>query len=84
MEKNIHEQQKGEFVYFCIREKKNKFKITVIVLRYIRNVNLFCSKRISKLQNFYQNIHCFYFRDRPKNGEGNKQRRRWKYMRRSN
>ena len=40
MGKNIHEQ-KAEFVYFCVRERKNNsFEITVIILRYIRNVNV--------------------------------------------
>ena len=29
-------------------------------------------------------VYFFYFRDRPKNGEGNKQRRRRKYTRQSN
>ena len=31
-EKTIHEQ-KAEFVYLCVREKKNSFKISVIILR---------------------------------------------------
>ena len=52
MEESIHEQQKAEFVYWCVRENVD---INVIILRYIRNVNLSYSKRISKLQNFYQN-----------------------------
>ena len=58
MEKSIHEQQKAEFVYLCVREEKN-FEITVIILRYIRNFNLSYSKRILKIQNFYQNILFF-------------------------
>ena len=58
MEKSIHEQQKAEFVYLWVREKKS-FEITVITLRYIRNFNLSYSKRILKFQNFYQNILFF-------------------------
>ena len=56
MEKSIHEQQKAELVYLCVREKKVNFEITLIILKYIRNVNLSYSKMILKLQNFYQNI----------------------------
>ena len=41
----------------CVLERKKiNFEITVILLRYIQNVNLSYSKRILKLQNFYQNI----------------------------
>ena len=44
MEKNIREF-KVEFVYFCMGLKKNKtFEITVIILRYTRNVNLLFKK----------------------------------------
>ena len=39
----------------CVLERK-KFEITLIILKYIRNVNLSYSKMILKLQNFYQNI----------------------------
>ena len=54
MEKIIHEQ-KAEFVYLCVREKKkNRFGNSVIILRYIRNVNLSYSKRTIKLQIFLQ------------------------------
>ena len=42
------------------REKNNSFEITVIILRNIGNVNLSYSKRILKLQNFYQNILFFF------------------------
>ena len=49
MEKSIHEL-KTEFAYLRVREKKNSsFKITVIILRNIGNVNLSYSKRILKL-----------------------------------
>ena len=85
MEKSIHEQ-KAEFLYLCVREKKNNtFEISVIILRYIRNENLSYSKRILKLQNFQQKQYFFlYFRGCTKNGEENKQRRRRKCMRKSN
>ena len=53
MEKRIHEQ-KAELVYLCVREKKNNsFEITVMILRYIRNVNFSNSRKILELQNFY-------------------------------
>ena len=40
MEKSIHEQ-KAEFVYLCVKKKKNNsFEISVIILRYVGNVNL--------------------------------------------
>ena len=85
MEKSIHEQ-KAEFVYCCIREKKNNsFEISIIILRYIRNVNLSYSTLILKLPNFLQKTSFFlYLTGRPKNGDGNKQRRCRKYMRKSN
>ena len=60
MEKSIHDL-KTEFAYLCVREKKNNsFEITVIILRNIGNVNLSYSKRILKLQNFYQYILFFF------------------------
>ena len=39
MEKSIPEL-KAEFEYVCERKKDNSFEIHVIILRYIRNVNL--------------------------------------------
>ena len=85
MEKSIHEQ-KAEFVYCCIRENKNNsFEISIIILRYIRTVNLSYSTLILKLPNFLQKTSFFlYLTGRPKNGDGNKQRRCRKYMRISN
>ena len=82
MEKSIHEQQKAEFMYLWVREKKN-FETAVIILRYIRNVYLSYLKAILTLH-FLPKYPFFYFRDCPKNEEGNKQRRRRKYMRKSN
>ena len=79
MEKNIYESKAG-LVYLCLRERKNNsFEIFLIILRYIRNVNLSYSKRNLKLQNFLKKTSFFlYLRERPKNGEGNKQRGRVK------
>ena len=54
VKKSIH-QQKAELLYLCAR-KTNSIEITVIILRYIRNVNFSNSKRILKMQNFYENI----------------------------
>ena len=39
MEKSIPEL-KAEFMCICVREKNNSFEIHVIILRYIRNLNL--------------------------------------------
>ena len=72
MEESIHEQQKAEFVYLCVRENVD---INVIILRYIRNVNLSYSKGFRNCKTFTK-TPFLNFRDRPKNGEGNKQRRR--------
>ena len=78
-EKSIHEL-KAEFVCVCVCEKKNSFEIHVIILRYMRNVNL-PFKKDFKIAELLSKISFFlYFRDRPKNGEGNKQRRRQNYM----
>ena len=65
-------------VCVCVREreKNNSFEIRVIILRYIRNLNLPFKKDFE----FAETV----FRDCPKNGEGNKLRRRRKYMQKSN
>ena len=84
MEKNIHEF-KVEFVYFCMGLKKNKtFEITVIILRYTRNVNLLFKEDFKVAELLTKTFSFLYVRDRPKNGEGNKQRRRQNYMRKGN
>ena len=69
----------------CVWERKNNsFKIHVIILRYIRNVNLPFKKDFKFTELFTKTFFFLYFRDRPKNGERNKQRRRRYYMRKSN
>ena len=78
MEKSIHEI-KVEFVYLCVREKK----ITVITLRYIKNVNLLFKKDFKIAEVLMKTSFFLYCRDRPLNGKKNKQRRRQKYMRKS-
>ena len=78
MEKSIHEL-KVEFVYLCAGEKKyNSFETAVIILRYIRNVNIFFQKDSKIAELLTKTSFFLYFRDCPKNGEGNKQRRRRK------
>ena len=68
----------------CVWEKKNSFEIHVIILRYMRNVNL-PFKKDFKIAELLSKISFFlYFRDRPKNDEGNKQRKRQNYMRNIN
>ena len=70
MERSIPEL-KAEFVCMCEREKNNRFKIHVIILRYIKNVK-FPFKKDLNLQNFSPKHPFFlYFRNRPKNGEEN-------------
>ena len=46
-------------------------------------MQIFHSKKFLNLQNFLLK-HPFSFRDRPENGEVKKQRRRGKYVRKSN
>ena len=68
---------KVEFVCVCEREKITVLNsCNLLVLRYIRNLNLPFKKDFK----FTENVS----RDRPKNGEGNKPRRRRKYMRKKN
>ena len=52
MEKGISDL-KAEFVCMCEREKNNSFKIHVIILKYIKNVD---RKSINSLQV----VLCFY------------------------
>ena len=51
---------------------------------YIRNVNLSFKKNFKFAELRTKTSFFVYFRDRPENGEGNKQRRRRNYMRKSN
>ena len=83
MEKSIH-GFKVEFVYLCVGEKKNNsFEIAVIILRYIINDNKF--KNDFKIAELLTKTSFFlYFRDQLKNGEENKQKRRRRYMPKSN
>ena len=63
-------------MYVC---ENNSFKIHLIILMHITNANIpfEFAELLPK--------HIFvYFRDRSENGEGNKLRRRRKYMRKSN
>ena len=76
--------ESGICVYVCEREKNNSFKIHVIILRYIRNVNLPFKKDFKFAELLTKTSFFLYFRDRPENGERNKQKRRRKYMRKSN
>ena len=63
----------GICVYVC---ENNSFKIHVIILMYIRNVNI-PFKKDFKFAELLTKTYIFVdFRDRPENGEGNKQRRR--------
>ena len=54
------------------RKKNNRFEITVIILRYTRNVNLLFKKDFKIAELLTKTSFFLYFRDRPKNGERNK------------
>ena len=57
-------------------EKKNSLETHVIILRYIRNLNLPFKKDFKFAEPFTKTLFFLYFRDHPKNGEWNKLRRR--------
>ena len=59
-------------MYVCERKKNNSFEIHEIILRFIRNVNLPFKKKIKITELLTKISFFFYFRDRPKNDEGNK------------
>ena len=72
MEKSIHEL-KVEFVHLCVRERKknNSFEITVIIFRVYKKYKSSIQKEF--LKGLLTNTSFFlYFRDHPKNSEGNK------------
>ena len=72
IEKSIH-KFKVEFEYLCVGEKKNnRFEITVIILRYTKNVNLLFKQDFKIAKLLTKTSFFLYFRDRPKNGERNK------------
>ena len=83
MEESIPELE-AEFVYVCVREKNNISEIHTINLKYIRNVNLPFKKDFKFAELLTKTSFFLYFRDRPENGERNKQKRCRKYMRKSN
>ena len=68
----------------CERGKNNSSEIHLIILKYIRNVSLPFKKDFKFAELLTKTSFFLYFRDRPENGEGNKQKRRRKYMRKSN
>ena len=55
-----------------------------ISIRYLRNLNFLFKKNSKRAELLTKASFFLYFRDRPKNGEGNKQRSRRKYTRQSN
>ena len=61
MEKSIPEL-KAEFVCMCVRKKNNSFKIHVIILRYIRNVNLPFKKDFKFAELLNKTCFFLYFR----------------------
>ena len=93
MQKSIPDL-KAEFVCVCVcvcvcvrerkRENNNSFEIHVIILRCIRNLNLPFKKDFKFPELLIKISFFLYFRDRPKDGEGNKLKKCQKYMRQSN
>ena len=71
MEKSIPDL-KTEFMCMYEREKNNSFKIHVIILMYIINVNLSFKKDFKFAELLTKTYFLVYFRDRPEYGEGNK------------
>ena len=71
-------------VYVCEREKNSSFEIQLIILSYIKNVNILFKKDFKFAKLLTKTSFFLYFRDRPENGEGNKQSGRRKYMRKNN
>ena len=64
-------------------KKNNSFEIHVIILKYIKNVNLPSKKDFKFAEFLTKTSSSLYFRERPENGKGNKQKRRRKYVRKS-
>ena len=58
------------------RERKNGFQVHEIILRYIRNINLPLKKDFKFAELLTKTSFFLYFRNRPKNGEGDNLRRR--------
>ena len=83
MEKSIPEL-KTEFVCMGVREKNNSFQIHKTILRYIRNVNLPFKKDFKFAELLTKTSFFLCFKDRPQNGQRNKQRRLRRYMWKSN
>ena len=71
--------QSGICVFVCVRKKNHSFKVTAIILKVYKK----CKSPLQK-ELLYKASSFLYFKDRPNNGEGNKQRRRRKYMCQSN
>ena len=74
MEKSIPELKAKFVCIMCGGEKKNNsFEIHIIILRYIKNVNLSFKKDFKFAELLTKTSFSLYFRDLPENGEGNKQ-----------
>ena len=72
MEKSIPDLI-AEFVCMCVKEKKNSsFKIYVIILMHIRNVNLPFKKDFKFAELLTKTYFFVYFRHGPENDEGSK------------
>ena len=82
--KNYPWAESGIYVFVYERDKSSRFEIHVIILRYIRNVNLSFKKNFKFAELLTKTSFLLYFRDRLEKGERNKQKRRRKNMRKSN
>ena len=84
VEKGIPEL-KAKFVCMCVWERKNNsFEIHIIILRYIRNVNLPFKKDFKFAELVTKTSFFLYFGDCSKSNGETKLRRRRKYKRKSN
>ena len=71
-------------VYLCFLTVFLREVIIHISVRYLINFNLLFKKNSKRAELLTKTTFFLYFRNQPKNSEGNKQRSRRKYTRQSN
>ena len=59
-------------MYLCVRERKKKIEIIVIIIKAYKNVNIQFKKDFKSAQLLTKTSFFLYFSNRSKNGEGNK------------
>ena len=73
-----------KWVYLCFLIVFLREVIIHISIKYLRNLNLLFKKNSKRAELLTKASFFLYFRDRPKNGKGNKQMSSRKYTRQSN